>query len=80
MIYPSDFSFYSKKLPKNKIFHQKFQNKKIIQKSLTFDSNSGNGNKNEQESLWKEYCLTSTVHGLKYIVDRQFNFFERYLN
>lgn len=30
-----------------------------------------------QMSLWKRYCTSSTVHGLRYIADDELNFRER---
>lgn len=68
MIYPSDFSFSSN------------NSQKKIKKNISvikYYKNNNNLVLNNDESFLHQYCLSSTVHGLKYIVDKQFTIFER---
>lgn len=87
MIYPSEFPFYSNKFPK-KIIRSPCdsgtaKNSVKVRNDDNYVADSRvivTASVGEEKSFWHKYCLSSTIHGLKYIVDKQLNFNERYMN
>lgn len=86
MIYPKDFAYLSNEVHLNHLLNQRQRQFETIASKLNeikkptkLKTIAKLKKKYSFYKIYQEYCTISSVHGVKYLVDESFNWFQRYV-